>query len=193
MTEQNPHKWKVGKSRQFANQESRVKKVYKTQHPMLKSEIGLIKAQAKRQFIQLIKEDEQLINKEFGQVTHEVFEDMQERLRTEDTADTERIMKIVLTEQMKHQFLVFAKMIDKEMEKKKPNPDIIKWAQGKKQDLIINGMDLLRKMNEGEHEMRYGKKKININTDLPTLEEWSNSGKVITAELEVIDEDKPAE
>lgn len=159
---------------------------------MIKSEVGLINAQAKRKFIDLIKQDEQLINREFGIITQKIYTDLKEKLENENTVDAEKSLKIVLTEQLKNQFFIYSQMVDKEMEKKKPKQEIIKWAQDKKQALILDGMDLLRKMNEGEHEMRYGKKKININTDLKTLEEWAGIKKIDVIDGETV-EDKPSE
>lgn len=67
-------------------------------------------------------------------------------------------------------------MEEKENQKKAPNINVLKWIQEARIELMKASAEI-RKANEGQYEMKHGKKTVNVNVDKETLDKWLTTKK----------------
>lgn len=102
----------------------------------------------------------------------DIRDDLYVTIQEQNNVDThQKLMELTLaTASMSRKLL--EEMIENERAKNKPNLSVLKWAIEQLNDLTYKSLSETRKANEGQYEMKHGKKKVVINTTPESLDDW---------------------
>lgn len=178
MSDKSKSKWKVGSGRMYAHKTTDEIKALTTTY-------------ARKRVVKLAKEYKSLILKESASLLEEQKKDMQELILSQNNIGVQQ----KLMENQLHYNTMIMGILDElavyEKNKKLPNKEILQWVVDKLIDMKKADAEI-RKANEGQFEMRFGKKNINVSVKSDkSVEEWLNDSnkKVVDVEGEIIEEE----
>jgi len=173
MSDRSVSKWKVGNGRMYAHKKDDEVKALTTTY-------------ARKRVVKLAKT---LILKESLTELEGQKREMQELILAGNNID---IQKKLMENQLHYNsmiLMVLDELMAYEKGKVHPNREILQWCVDKLLDMKKADAEI-RKTNEGQFEMKFGKKKVNIDLKSDkSIEEWLGEKKPIDVEAEVIEED----